>query len=195
MTKKKTAPKVDKHEMAKDTQPAEDLNALFVGSGGQYFSMADDNVPLFEETGTPEEIHDPADVLDSYSEAFQNTVANLQAIDDWARLKAAGQTIFKSKAQFNKREYNFLMTEYKMLKTAKKPQITTQGKVAIAQFRQTLKSHADNLKLVSKRLYAARASLVEKGLNETEIDAMWQLLNAAKGGATGTRQTQTSLEF
>jgi hypothetical protein len=169
-----------------------DEKGRFIGKDGSIFDPTEVMTSAVVSKTSILDSHDPADVIENYSPEFQQLVEKLRNATDRVKLADFGQWMFNNKSQFTKEEYNFLNIDYQLKKKELNP-ITELGKSALDWFKGqcAMLKAAGNIKQAGVLLFQSKPALVEQGLNQREIDQLWDHYRAESAMTATTPANRT----
>ena len=165
----------------------EDEPDVFVSANGDVFEELFTPVPSFSFLNVDDEVHNPGDTLEKYSDVFQKNVELLRAEKDPDKLASKGQTAYANRHRMTAKEWNFWSVEYRFKKN-KLLVITEKGERAGIQLRNTLgKMSEEGVRAYGRELHNlcdrgnGESALQKIGLNTAEINSLWVIWREFSG--------------
>ena len=160
---------------------------VFVSSNGDVFEELFTPIPSFSFLNVSDEVHDPGDTLEKYSEIFQENVKLLRAEEDPDKLAKKGQFAYANRHRMTTKEWNFWSVEYRLKKT-KLIVITEKGEKAGIQLRTTLgQMSEEGVRAYGRELHNlcdksnGESTLQKIGLNTAEVNNLWTIWREFSG--------------
>jgi hypothetical protein len=165
----------------------EDEPDVFVSANGDIFEELFAPVPSFSFLNLSDEVHDPGDTLEKYSDMFQQNVKLLRTEKDPDKLSQKGQTAYANRHRMTTKEWNFWSVEYR-LKKNELIVITEKGNRAGLQLRNTLgQMSEEGVRAYGRELHKlcdrsnGESALQKIGLNSAEINNLWTIWREFSG--------------
>ena len=162
---------------------------LFVSATGDVFEELFTPAPSFSFLNVSDEVHDPGDTLDKYSDTFKENIKLLRGEEDVDKLSKKGQVAYQNRHRMTAKEWNFWSVEYRLKKNMLMV-ITKAGETAADKLRKTLTQMSEEgvrrygrelHKLCDRDNAKGVSALQNTGLNSVEINNLWTVWREFSG--------------